>query len=346
MSMMSITKSTVLLWILFLPLVFFVSCSKSKETTPQHDEIATPKNVQKNVQRGKRGGISNIGNTCYFNTAFQQIVGNDTFRELLFKDDAADDEKTKAFKKSGRIVAERILHGETASEDEARNLFNALASIKLIEPIGQQGDSGEVLEKMLDIIKFDNYIQLKKTCWNNKGKLVRSQEDKDSLRIDATSSTATTRSLHALLKNGMDNEQIIGYKLPDKPEIMDVNRMTRLTQSPEVITVIINRNRFDSVTGKATKVLNPVEIDEELDLTDVSEDTIDPKPVYQLESLGCHSGADANGGHYTEVGFNSDTKLWEHISDRSVTEHDNFKKAYVDASCETGAAFAVYVLKK
>jgi ubiquitin C-terminal hydrolase len=90
-------------------------------------------------------------------------------------------------------------------------------------------------------------------------------------------------------------------------------KRTVIHRAPTIL--ILHLNRFTTASGKATKVVTPIDYSGELDMSEFTQTTVG---VYKLMGVVIHSGTLAFG-HYTAAAMDPGTKEWYLFNDASVT---------------------------
>ena len=94
------------------------------------------------------GGLKNLGNTCYFNSALQMLASLDRFGEVLEATPPMDQELRSEF----LSVMQRLRNGETVNPEAFKRAVDARSSLF----IGyRQQDSHEFLTTLLDLLDAD-----------------------------------------------------------------------------------------------------------------------------------------------------------------------------------------------
>ena len=87
-------------------------------------------------------------------------------------------------------------------------------------------------------------------------------------------------------------------------------KTTALLKTPPFLIVVINRFFFDRATQARAKIMDRVDIDEEIEFGG---------EAYDLESVGVHAGRNLGSGHYYALCRTEELK-WRVFNDSFVTD--------------------------
>ncbi|MBF0361349.1 MAG: ubiquitin carboxyl-terminal hydrolase [Oligoflexia bacterium] len=312
--------------------------------------------VRKEVRRNKvnnktnDGGLTNIGNTCYFNSAIQFISANPSLKKCIDKG-AKDSRDEFRQLKPTFVLLKRVLknieRGITSNEELMNELFNSfkLASHasygkKNIEwnfEIGVQNDMDEAYKKLmaflLQQVDCDKLLRIYFTYHmsDRKNKALTSKErqwnpsTEFELMINENNVEGENATVAGLLKNYFLPTDIEGYKIIKgrKNIKMDVRKHVDIDGSrltPKYLTLVLKRQTytFDENGNRIDrKVLTPVRVEERIIGKEINKNL---KDNYSLLSFTCHLGRSSSGGHWVTVKHHKDKKSWVMLSDSSRPE--------------------------
>jgi len=135
--------------------------SAASSITPLNEMEATPLNEMEDTSvdlcRQLFGGLNNLGNTCYLNSALQMVASLDEFHRQIKQ--CAPEEEDSKLREALIAVLDKLAEGETLRPDEFKNRVDERSPLF----VGYlQQDSHEFLTTLLDLIDED---------YKNKGKV-------------------------------------------------------------------------------------------------------------------------------------------------------------------------------
>ncbi len=279
-------------------------------------------------------GISNFGNSCYFNSLIQcllscpsiyHVLQTNKFDERYIKNDLY------------RVLLELF---ETSLRKENLNnvcleLWNMIISInqkrrdKNHMYLGQQNDAHEGLMMIMDVldyvphlkILFEHRYKTSVVCFNCREIVVNKFEENTVFEIQPDLSTeqhddfknidenyGKSLDLNTFLK--INNGCIEDFKCPRCSDIKKKFKSTVLTMIPEILPILIKKydrkvlTNFPEYLSFVNKPMN-----KEL--------------VYRLVSQSEHSGS-RNGGHYWAISLRNENNILQYklLNDSSVSSSE------------------------
>ncbi|MCG8341208.1 MAG: ubiquitin carboxyl-terminal hydrolase [Cytophagales bacterium] len=222
-------------------------------------------------QNGAPGGVTSIGETCYFGTAMQllatiaEVGGGNVFSGSHINNNL--DENTRKLAEAGNKIIEKINNGEIVEKSEVTNFFNKLQARKEGERFSseREEDLNELMECIYDVLRPDNYIDITPI---------------ENSSIAALYSDKPLYILPLTLPNN-DYSPAMQLLFID----FSFNNLDRFKKIPDLLTLNVNRN----LEGKKnkTKIQDPLTI------------TINETHTYELVAFArhCDDGSSASG-HY------------------------------------------------
>ena len=231
-----------------------------------------------------RSGFINMGATCYINSTFQSLLTNRIFTKQLFSYNT-DVEWIKSLQLVFALSELSGIHDISTLPFCDTYLFNG----EKIQPKIQQ-DAAEFLQSLFASLpkelitmftgKFTHYI--KTTTKTNDNSDERKTEEQFQLLSVPVCKTLSESLLAVASDETLESTD-------DKNTI----RYTRITETPDFLIIHLNRFDYNPATGQRTKLNDPVEYQDEIDLKPLTGESI----KYQLISCISHTGT-VDAGHF------------------------------------------------
>ena len=221
----------------------------NKDAREQNKETSTHQNIS--APKGKPGGISNVGNTCYLNSALQALAA---FYPEMFKGKSS-------LATTGEKIVNKINTGQTVTQQEAKAFFEALKQSGWKGKQGYQEDTQEALLHIMNALNFPKATQVSQLTRVDTGatKQGRSSDPFRTLEMPIASpgqAVPTTKSMQDIVDEHFRAEEIDGYKwdgvttkIKKALRILDNDKLTN-----NILPILVKRYSFDPTTGKPAKI--------------------------------------------------------------------------------------------
>lgn len=284
--------------------------SSSKTNLESNKQTNTAKfNIKINDSNFGNKGIVNISNSCYLNTALQQLYNNSTFKNNILNADVIPNEHpyTGALKKLFIAISKGNV--------EKKDVEDFLKVFKNIYDKNQQ-DANECFVKIIeavekeDIIDFDDVkFNAEETLYDESGSKISSnkQEDINFININVSENKDKKSLSNCFSRNGTyDVQNIEDYN--HNGENIKAKKETKITKFPEDLTIILNRYGYDKEENVYFKVTDSLDISEKINISGNK---------YTLKVISVHVGKKMNSGHY--IAYVRDGEKWMKIDDDKVS---------------------------
>jgi ubiquitin C-terminal hydrolase len=294
-------------------------------------------------------GLQNHGNTCFFNSALQNILRCSVFVNVITSLEI-NHELIKIFKK---II-----------EDYKQNSNSVISPLELVKyysklnsfyDIGSQDDAEEVVT--LIVGKIDDIIKDEIKKGNLKNVVIKGDIKLDKI-IDYLFGVNIVTSIKCLKCNHISNKNTTEFKIKigmDKGVTDDLNqlianysnveemndenqydcsnckckvdalKMDKITKTPKYLHIQLKRFIKDERRGRFSKIDSDIEVPFIITVSKVK---------YELRGSILHMGS-YNGGHYTYLynkNQNSEFNNWKYLDDNRVSNRDvsrDIKQGYL-----------------
>jgi ubiquitin C-terminal hydrolase len=294
-------------------------------------------------------GLQNHGNTCFFNSALQNILRCSVFVNVITSLEI-NHELIKIFKK---II-----------EDYKQNSNTVISPLELVKyysklnsfyDIGSQDDAEEVVT--LIVGKIDDIIKDEIKKGNLQNVVIKGDIKLDKI-IDYLFGVNIVTSIKCLKCNHISNKNTTEFKIKigmDKGVTDDLNqlidnysnveemndenqydcsnckckvdalKMDKITKTPKYLHIQLKRFIKDERRGRFSKIDSDIEVPFIITVSKVK---------YELRGSILHMGS-YNGGHYTYLynkNQNSEFKNWKYLDDNRISNRDvsrDIKQGYL-----------------
>lgn len=261
-------------------------------------------------------GLANLGNTCYFNTAFQCILSCPSLFNSFINNYPYEDKVITQIKD----VAVKIW-----IKAKCVRPYGLMESIRQIMGKGfnvrSENDLHEFINSVFDYLyetnkKNNNEIENDKFCGLVKSSIFcthcchvsSSQEHFTNIILSITDDQIQdTLELGQLISKYLSVEHISERSCDKCNKKCDALKQYSFSKIPEVLCFSIKRYTIYKKTRKNLNV--PTKIAFKMN---------GKNHIYGLKSIACHIG-NLNNGHYYCIYFNSETQEWFKIDDDHVT---------------------------
>lgn len=287
-------------------------------------------------------GLANIGNTCFINSFIQSLSHTYEFNEFL-DNEYLKNEKSILLNEWDSL--RKLMWAKNCSISPKRFIYYIYLVSKQKNAVFQshsQEDVSEFAYFLLDVFneylrkpkeytikkdnKFENFIkqsykkehsviidlfygvQVSKVA-DMKDQIINEHPEMFSL---LNIHILRSQSVKQLIEDYCKEEHLTDenrYAMPNTNQLVDAKRSLYFYKLPKILIIVLKR--FTNIT---TKINVKIELDEYLNLEDLSENK---QIKYELYSINSHSGG-LRGGHYTSTIKNN--KKWYQINDISIRQ--------------------------
>ncbi|XP_059211294.1 ubiquitin carboxyl-terminal hydrolase 47-like [Centropristis striata] len=272
-----------------------------------HDVVKQFKEKLDRLNVSDYHGLSSPGLTCYLNSVLQVLFMTEDFRKAM---------KRSCSEHSATIEPELV----RLFDDLQRNIARTHdVTDKLgISNVYEQRDAAEYFEKILCLTSSEATRMFKGEL-NHKSQCLRCKEKNDCrsffwiLPLTVEDPSGRTYSVEKGLKAFFKGEKVCGdnkmfcSRCNDK---QDAHFECEMTQSPDILTLLLKRFSFDNKLRCFIKLHCNVDVPETLHIKNCK---------YDLYALVDHFG-NLTGGHYTAQIKSFETHMWYHFNDDTVNE--------------------------
>lgn len=269
-------------------------------------------------------GISNIGNSCYFNAALQlcKIICNNILDHTNFKN--PNDEY---------LLNLKNFYDNPFDTNNLKSIYNMTCS-NLKYRQGSQQDSCEVVQLITDKIK-DNIVdksnivvkfnKLIKCDICSQYKICNNQNESMFISQSLIISNSNYIDFNNFISNVLKKESIQGYNFKCDCINPSIDIQVVLTDLPKFLVIKVGRcdNNLRKI-NKRLELANSFEITTPMDLKSRCEniEDYDVKHNYILYGMILHYGSMLNSGHY--VTYIRQNNRWFLCDDSNVVEINDF----------------------
>ncbi len=272
------------------------------------------------LNKKEKGGLINVGNSCYLNSTLQQLYSIKAFREKVMSDDSKDEKVTAL-----REIFTHMDSGKALSYEEMDPLVRKLGYDD------EQKDAGEFLTSTLNGI-FNKYGL--SSMVSDPLPCEEGANFKHGMQYLLDYHTFDITRLNSEFGGGFDGNaadagDVLSKACVDGALGVSPGEYYSLKPIGGQFMACLNRTGFDRATGQPFKNTSKVEIGSSVER--------DGK-TYNLTGVICHMGEESGSGHYISYKLDSDGQ-WRLYNDDRVTV---VKEADVLEKASTGGTIFTY----
>ncbi|XP_068222866.1 uncharacterized protein [Palaemon carinicauda] len=285
-----------------------------KKQDSHRGKICTPVGDHSDTNSIQSCGMLNKGNTCWFNATIQALHASNISTRMLEsttkqspvevescgkRRQAIDKEKNSILDILMFLKCERECKDQVPSQLVEQALKCVVDANPDAFTIEQQQDVHEFYTSIVQFMgeKKDREVLIRETrvCKKNGCNLEGLEHDLLLAFPDKSSKVRGRITLFQLMSQSQNFGS--GKTVECNQCEEDASQSYKIVQLPNTVIILLKRFRFEN--GRSSKVMDKIEIDQVLNLSQFCDTNISSNMSYHLKSVVCHHGASLATGHYT-----------------------------------------------